>query len=71
MASNKVIGVDNYQFKSYRNQVRHLEGAGSLKHKYCYGEYSSREEAVRHLAEVRKVFGDAFVVRYEGDKVVK
>ncbi len=71
MALNKILGVGDATFKSYRNKVRRLEGSGPLKHKYCYGEYSSREEAVRHLSEVRKVFGDAFIVRYEGDNVVK
>ena len=71
MASHKIIGLGDAQFKSYRNKVRRLEGAGSLKYKYCYGEYASREEAVRHLADVRKVFGDAFVTRYDGDKIVK
>ena len=71
MASHKMISLGDTQFKSYRNKVRRLEGAGSLKYKYCYGEYSSREEAVRHLAEVRRVFGDAFITRYDGDKIVK
>ena len=42
-----------------------------LKYKYCYGEYSTAAEANRHLAEVRRSFKDAFVVRYEGDRIAK
>lgn len=71
LASDKVVPPSDSQFKKYRGKVRRLAGGGVLKHKYCYGTYSSQAEASRHLPEVRRSFKDAFVVRYEGDRVVK
>ena len=37
----------------------------------CYGSYASADAAKGDLAEVRKSFKDAYVVRYEGDKLLK
>lgn len=71
LASDKVVKGTDSQFRGYRGKVRRLLGGGALKYKYCYGEYSSPAEAQRHLAEVRRTFKDAFVVRYEGDRIVK
>ncbi len=71
LASDKAVKTTDSQFKSYRGKVRRLSGGGVLKYKYCYGEYSSAAEANRHLPEVRRSFKDAFVVRYEGDRIVK
>lgn len=71
LASDKAVKTTDSQFKSYRGKVRRLSGGGVLKYKYCYGEYSTAAEANRHLAEVRRSFKDAFVVRYEGDRIAK
>lgn len=71
MASDKKIDVNSAQFKSYRGKIRRLEGAGVLKYKYCHGEFSSRAEAQRHVAKVGQTFKGAFVVQYNGDKIVK
>ncbi len=71
LASDKVVKSTDGQFRGYQGKVRRLLGGGALKYKYCYGEYSSQAEAQRHLAEVRRTFKDAFVVRYEGDRIVK
>ncbi len=71
MASPNVVNLKDSQFKSYSGKVRRLEGAGASKYKYCYGEFATREEAQSHLATVRKSFKDAFIVRYNGGKVVK
>lgn len=71
LASDKAVKTTDSQFKSYRGKVRRLSGGGVLKYKYCYGEYSSAAEANRHLAEVRRSFKDAFVVRYEGDRIAR
>jgi N-acetylmuramoyl-L-alanine amidase len=46
-------------------------GTGSWCYKYCFGSYASAEEAKSDLAEVRKSFKDAYVVRYEAGKLVK
>ena len=71
LASDKAVKTTDSQFKSYRGKVRRLSGGGVLKYKYCYGEYSTAAEANRHLAEVRRSFKDAFVVRYEGDRIAR
>lgn len=71
MASDKRISSDDRQFGAYRGKVECYEGAGALKYKYCYGEFSTRAEAQRNLAAVRRTFRDAFVVRYENGRIAK
>lgn len=71
MASDKRISTDDRQFGTYRGKVECYEGAGALKYKYCYGEFSTRAEAQRNLAAVRRTFRDAFVVRYENGRIAK
>ncbi|MBQ5396535.1 MAG: N-acetylmuramoyl-L-alanine amidase [Alistipes sp.] len=71
LASDKRIKTSDSQFKSYRGKVACYEGGGKLKYKYCYGNFSTRAEAQRKLSEVRRSFKDAFVVHYNGDKIVK
>ena len=71
LASDKQIKSSDSQFKTYRSKVKCYVGGGVLKYKYCYGNFSSRAEAQRHVAEVRKSFKDAFVVHYEGDNIVQ
>lgn len=71
LASDKKIGGNDSQFKGYRGKVTCYEGGGVLKYKYCYGEYSTRAEAQRNLASVRRTFKDAFVVHYDDGRIVK
>ena len=71
LASDKRLNLSDAQFKSYRGKVVCYEGSGVLKYKYCFGEFATREEAQRTVSAVRKVFKDAFVVRYEGDNIVQ
>ena len=71
LASDKKISSSDSQFKSYRGKVECYIGSGALKYKYCYGNYSSRDEAQRNLSSVRKIFGGAFVVHFSNGKIVK
>lgn len=71
LASNKQIALNDAQFKSYRGKVKCYIGAGALKYKYCYGSYSTRAEAQRNLATLRRTFSGAFVVHYSDGKIVK
>ena len=71
LASDKRVKATDSQFKGYRGKVACYEGGGKLKYKYCYGDFSTRAEAQRKLSEVRRSFKDAFVVHYNGDKIVK
>ena len=66
MALDKPISVDDARFKSYRGKVcGYASGNGKLKYKYCVGFYPDRSSASKAAAEVRKVFGDAFVVEVD------
>ena len=58
LASAQTVPTSSARFKSYRN-------------KYCVGEYDTRAAAQKRLAEVRKVFPDAFVVSCRGTQIVK
>lgn len=71
LASNKEISTSDAQFKGYRGKVKCYIGAGALKYKYCYGDYSTRAEAQRNLATLRRTFSGAFVVHYSDGKIVK
>lgn len=71
MASDKKVDSRDREFGPYRGKVDCYEGAGALKYKYCYGEFPTRAEAQRNLAAVRRLFRDAFVVRYEDGRIVK
>lgn len=71
LASNKEISTSDAQFKGYRGKVKCYIGAGALKYKYCYGVYSTRAEAQRNLATLRRTFSGAFVVHYSDGKIVK
>lgn len=64
LSSSKVLKENDSQFKAYRNLVWYIESSGRYKYKYCVGRYSTREEAVEKLSEVKKHFSDAFVVEY-------
>ena len=65
MASVNKISTNSRELKSYSGKVWILEGTGSSKYKYCHGEFSDRAEAQRCMAEVRKVFPQAFVISFE------
>ena len=59
------------RFKAYRNKVKQYTAEGRFRYKYCVGEYDTRAAAQKRLAEVRKVFPDAFVVCCRGTQIVK
>lgn len=65
MASVNKISTSSRELKSYSGKVWILEGAGSVKYKYCHGEFSDRAEAQKCVAEVRKEFPQAFVISFE------
>ena len=71
LASDKKISGNDSQFKSYRGKVECYIGSGALKYKYCYGNYSTRDEAQRNLSSVRKIFSGAFVVHFSDGRIVK
>ena len=71
LASDKAIKSNDSQFKSYRSKVVCYLGSGVLKYKYCYGSYPTRQVAQSDLSAVKRAFKDAFIVRYEGENIVK
>ncbi len=70
ISSKSEVDINDSQFKEYRGRVMLVMGVGTWKYKYCYGSYASAEAAKSDLAEVRKTFKDAYLVRYEAGKLV-
>ena len=71
MSSVEPIDVAGSQFKEYKGRIQEFIGEGSYKYKYCYGAFANVSDAKRALQEVRATFGDAYVVRFRGNNIVK
>ncbi len=71
LASPQTVPTSSARFKSYRGKVKQYTADGKYRYKYCVGEYETRAAAQKHLASVRKVFPDAFVVSCRGTEIVK
>ncbi len=69
-SSAKQVSVTSSRFKGYKGKVFELGGTDGL-YKYCTGRCGSRDEAQKLAKEVRRTFSDAFVVSFQGDKIVK
>ena len=69
-ASKTRIASNSSEFKSYRGRVREFVTEGTFCYKYCTGICSSKEEADRMLEEVRRVFKSAYIVGFDGNKLV-
>ena len=65
MASVQKIPTSHHELKSYRGKVWILETTGSVKYKYCHGEFSDKAAAQRHLTDVQKEFPQAFIISFE------
>lgn len=71
IASAKRVPPKDRQFKSYRGKVVEFVTGGRFRYKYCVGRFETRKQAETKLAEVRREFRDAFVVRCQGDRIVQ
>lgn len=71
IASAKRVPLKDRQFKSYRGKVVEFVTGGRFRYKYCVGRFETRKQAEAKLAEVRREFRDAFVVRCQGDRIVQ
>lgn len=69
-ASKTNIATNSSEFKSYRGRVREFVTDGTFCYKYCTGIFASKEEADNSLKEVRKLFKNAYVVGFDGNKLV-
>ncbi len=69
LASAKRISLKSSELKSYRGKAKEYTSPGRYKYKYCYGTYSSRTAAAGDLRAVKRVFKDAYIVRFKGDKI--
>ena len=65
LASAKSIPTTHPELKSYRGKAWVLEGSGSVRYKYCYGDYAEKSAAQKRLAEVRREFPQAFIIAYD------
>lgn len=70
ISSTVEVDVNDYQFKEYKGRVALYMGTGRYKYKYCYGTYASKEDAKGDLDAVRKVFKDAYIVRFKDGAIV-
>jgi hypothetical protein len=52
-------------------KVQPVKAEDSNIYKYVYGVYSSKNEAAAKLAEVRKKFPEAFVVKVSNNNVTR
>ncbi len=68
MAGANKIATNHPEFKSYRGKIWILEGTGSIKYKYCYGDFADKAAAQQHLTAVRKEFPQAFVISFDKPK---
>ncbi len=50
-------------------KAKAVKSKDSSVYKYVYGQYKTREEAVKQLPSVKKKFPEAYIVKVEGDKV--
>lgn len=70
ISSMKEVDTKDYQFKEYKGCVHLIMGTGKYKYKYCFGRYKSSADAQEDLREVRKVFKDAYVVKFRDGAIV-
>lgn len=71
LASPDRVSLDSPRFKNYKGKVKQYTAEGTYHYKYCVGFYADREAAQATVAEIRRAFSGAFVVRCEKDKIVK
>lgn len=69
-ALDKPQNVNDSAFKSYRGKVAEKKAAGRYPYKYVVGGTASMEEIRRALAQVKKVFPDAFITAFDGDEQI-
>lgn len=69
-ASKTKIAPSSSEFKSYRDRVREFVTDGTFCYKYCTGVFTSKEEADKSLEEVRQLFKNAYIVGFDGNKLV-
>ena len=66
MASKKKLVAGSTEFKKLTPVARIYD---SGFYKYCYGSFSTRQEAALKLPQVKKKFKDAFVVEIKNGKI--
>lgn len=71
MASDRKFLATDSKFKKYRGKVARCTGGGPLPYKYCVGHFTSFQAARRELQKIRTSFPDAFIVRCQGERIIK
>lgn len=56
------------KLKGLKNADYYVDGGS---YKYTVGEYATLKEAQKHLADIRKLFSDAFIITMQGGKRIK
>ena len=71
LSSKKPVPRNSPELRNYSGEVLEYTAEGTYRYKYCVCECATKEEAQRRIAQVRKTFPDAFIVRCRGGKIVK
>jgi N-acetylmuramoyl-L-alanine amidase len=69
MASASQLEITKSRFGTLSDNVEEFLGGGNYKYKYCYGRYTSREEARADIEKVHAIFADAYIVCFEGSSL--
>ena len=68
MASVNMVPLEKLDLKSCKSKAWVLEGAGTAKYKYCYGDFADRTSAQAELENVHKDFPQAYIITYNKQK---
>lgn len=71
IASATPIPKNSDEFKTLRNEVVEYVTFDRWRYKYCIGLFASRADAQRRLAEIAKVFPDAFIVTIRDGEIAQ
>lgn len=71
LSSKNPVARNSPELRNYSGEVLEYLAEGVYRYKYCVCECATREEAQRRIAQVRKTFPDAFIVRCRDGKIVK
>ena len=71
LSSKKPVPSDSSEFRGYAGKVSEYTAEGEYRYKYCVCVSETKAQAQQRIAEVRKTFPGAFIVRCRGDKIAK
>ncbi len=65
MSSSKKLDNNDSQFKSLAGRQWLNTTSGKFKYKYCVGKYETADDAKRDLADIKRIFKDAYITEFK------